>query len=87
VNLAELYFESLEGIGNPARFTPMNDDVRREFRALGGVDPIDLFGEAATVRRKSSFWITAPSWPGGWKRSGWPCSRACAAKSRIWTWC
>ena len=28
VNLAELYFESLEGIGNPSRFTPMNDDVR-----------------------------------------------------------
>ncbi len=43
VNLAELYFESLEGIGNPARFTPMNDDVRREFRARSGFDPIDLF--------------------------------------------
>ena len=28
VNLAELYFESLEGYDNPARFTPMNDDVR-----------------------------------------------------------
>ena len=28
VNLAELYFESLEGHENPARFTPMNDDVR-----------------------------------------------------------
>ncbi len=44
VNLAELYFESLEGIGNPARFTPMNDDVRREFRARAGFDPIELFG-------------------------------------------
>jgi len=43
VNLAELYFESLEGVGNPARFTPMNDDVRREFRARYGFDPIDLF--------------------------------------------
>jgi hypothetical protein len=43
VNLAELYFESLEGIGNPARFTPMNEDVRREFRARSGFDPIDLF--------------------------------------------
>jgi hypothetical protein len=31
VNVAELYFESLEGASNPARFTPMNDDVRREF--------------------------------------------------------
>ncbi len=43
VNLAELYFESLEGAGNPARFTPMNDDVRREFRAASGFDPIELF--------------------------------------------
>ena len=32
VNLAELYFESLEGASNPARFTPLNDDVREEFR-------------------------------------------------------
>ena len=88
VNLAELYFESLEGIGNASRFTPMNDDVRREFRALGRLRPDRSFRrDAATVRRKSSFWISAPSWPGGWKRSGWPCSRACAAKSRIWTWC
>src|SRR5262249_59054260 len=44
VNLAELYFESLEGISNPSRFTPMNEDVRREFRAARGFDPIDLFG-------------------------------------------
>jgi len=43
VNLAELYFESLEGVSNPARFTPMNDDVRREFRRLGGFDPLELF--------------------------------------------
>ncbi len=34
VNLAELYFESLEGAANPARFTPMNQDVRNEFRGL-----------------------------------------------------
>ena len=43
VNLAELYFESLEGLSNPARFTPMNDDVRAQFRAVGGFDPIELF--------------------------------------------
>jgi len=43
VNLAELYFESLEGIGNPARFTPMNEDVRAEFRSRAGFDPIELF--------------------------------------------
>ena len=53
VNLAELYFESLEGAGNPARFTPMNDDVRREFRAAHGFDPIELFQnrkDAASLR-------------------------------------
>ncbi len=47
VNLAELYFESLEGYINPARFTPMNDDVRREFRSAHGFDPIELFDPAA----------------------------------------
>jgi hypothetical protein len=46
VNLAELYFESPEGAANPARFTPMNPDVREEFRGLNGFDPIDLFRSA-----------------------------------------
>jgi hypothetical protein len=44
VNLAELYFESLEGASNPARFTPMNDDVRGQFKRLRGFDPLELFG-------------------------------------------
>jgi hypothetical protein len=44
VNLAELYFESLEGAANPARFTPMNDDVRAQFKQLHGFDPLELFG-------------------------------------------
>jgi hypothetical protein len=43
VNLAELYFESLEGLQNPSRFTPMNDNVRAQFGAIGGFDPIELF--------------------------------------------
>ena len=43
VNLAELYFESLEGYLNPARFTPMNDDVRRAFQSAHGEDPLDFF--------------------------------------------
>jgi hypothetical protein len=47
INLGELYFESLEGYSNPARFTPFNDDVRREFRARAGFDPVELFGERA----------------------------------------
>jgi hypothetical protein len=42
-NLAELYFESLEGCANPARLTPMNDDIRREFREANGFDPVELF--------------------------------------------
>lgn len=53
VNLAELYFESLEGASNPARFTPMNDDVRRQFQQSAGFDPIELFGarkDAASLR-------------------------------------
>jgi hypothetical protein len=44
VNLAELYFESLEGIANPSRFTPFNADVRAEFRGRYGFDPVDIFG-------------------------------------------
>jgi hypothetical protein len=43
VNLAELYFESLEGVDNPARLTPLNDDVRAEFRQDAGLDPLVLF--------------------------------------------
>lgn len=43
VNLAELYFESLEGHENPARFTPLNRDVRGEFHAQAGFDPVDVF--------------------------------------------
>ncbi len=53
INLAEVYFESLEGADNAARFTPMNDDVRREFRAAAGFDPIELFQtrkDAASLR-------------------------------------
>ena len=43
VNLAELYFESLEGHDNPARLTPMNADVRAEFQQTAGFDPLELF--------------------------------------------
>lgn len=53
VNLAELYFESLEGAANPARFTPLNDDVRQMFREQQGFDPLELFStrkDAASLR-------------------------------------
>ncbi len=45
INLGELYFESLEGVANPARFTPLNADVRREFQDEAGFDPIEIFRE------------------------------------------
>lgn len=54
VNLSELYFESLEGSGNAARFTPMNDDVRALFKQAKGFDPTDIWaarkGDASALR-------------------------------------
>jgi len=47
VNLAELYFESLEGASNPARFTPMNDDVRADYQKKTGIDPKSLLAPGA----------------------------------------
>ncbi len=55
VNLAELYFESLEGLSNPSRFTPMNDDVRAQFRAAAGFDPIELFSTRKDVASQRSY--------------------------------
>ncbi len=51
VNLAELYFESLEGAANPARFTPMNDDVRAAFRRPSAVSIPSSSGRRARMRR------------------------------------
>jgi hypothetical protein len=55
VNLAELYFESLEGLDNPARFTPMNDDVRALFRKQSGFDPLELFGSRKDAASRRLF--------------------------------
>jgi len=55
VNLAELYFESLEGMSNPSRFTPMNDDVRSQFRRAGGFDPIELFRDRKDAPSQRAF--------------------------------
>jgi hypothetical protein len=55
VNLAELYFESLEGMDNPSRFTPMNLDVRAGFRSRYGFDPIELFGQRKDEKSRSAF--------------------------------
>jgi hypothetical protein len=55
VNLAELYFESLEGMGNASRFTPMNDDVRALYREQAGYDPIELFGARKDEASRKAF--------------------------------
>jgi hypothetical protein len=55
VNLAELYFESLEGMGNPSRFTPMNDDVRALFRQQSGFDPLELFDSRRDEASRKAF--------------------------------
>ena len=57
VNLAELYFESLEGASNPARFTPMNGDVREEFHGLQGFDPLELFQNGKSNAAKLSLFL------------------------------
>ena len=64
VNLAELYFESLEGPSNPSRFTPMNDDIRREYRSMSGQDALAVFAtppfldyRAGLARRIQEEWL------------------------------
>jgi len=55
VNVAELYFESLEGMNNAARFTPMNNDVRARFGAAHGFDPVELFGNRTDEASRRTF--------------------------------
>ncbi len=43
VNIAELNFDTNKGAEDPSKFTPMNDDVRRDFKKINGFDPIELF--------------------------------------------
>ena len=43
VNLSEIYFDGIQGVKNISEFTPMNQDVRREFRESHGFDPLELF--------------------------------------------
>ena len=42
-------------MGNPSRFTPMNDDVRAEFRKSAGFDPIELFGARKDEASRRAF--------------------------------
>lgn len=47
VNLAELNFDTDGGLRNPGRFTPLNQDVRGQFRRRHGFDPQELFDPAS----------------------------------------
>jgi len=55
INLAELYFESLQGVDNPSRFTPMNADVRAAFQKQHGFDPIEIFGSRRDDASRRTF--------------------------------
>jgi len=67
VNVAELYFESLEGAANPARFTPMNTDVRTGFERTGGFESEAIVRPefAIRVKQKSRRVEEVPRLPGG----------------------
>jgi uncharacterized protein YdaL len=43
VNIAELAFDTRDGLLDPNGYVPMNGDVRAEFKKRGGFDPILLF--------------------------------------------
>jgi hypothetical protein len=47
VNIAELNYDTDHGPLNPAKYVPMNDDVRRDFAAAAGFDPRLLFDPAS----------------------------------------
>ncbi|HNY41239.1 MAG TPA: hypothetical protein PKJ41_12625 [Bryobacteraceae bacterium] len=47
LNLGELYFESLEGYLNPARFTPFHPSIRRQFQDAHGFDPAELYNQSS----------------------------------------
>jgi len=52
VDLAELYFESTEGLSHPGQFTPMSPEVRSEVRGKLGFDPLELFTASKRDRAK-----------------------------------
>jgi hypothetical protein len=60
VDIAELYFESPDGLKAPEDFTPLNRQVRRDFQSRFGIDPLELF-------RKDSryYWESNPA---GWAK-------------------
>lgn len=55
VNLAELNFDAARDYLDPAKYVPMNHDVRFEFFQRAGFDPVELF----TVRSRH-YWKRSP---------------------------
>ena len=55
VNLAELNYDTDHGAGNPDRFTPMNPQVRAEFRRRTRVDPLQFFNPSSR-----QYWVRNP---------------------------
>jgi hypothetical protein len=55
VNLAEIYFDGISGVKNLSEFTPMNQDVRREFQQSHGFDPLELFQGRRDPKRLREF--------------------------------
>jgi uncharacterized protein YdaL len=55
VNIAELNYDTDHGPLNPAKYVPMNDDVRRDFAEARGFDPRLLFDAASPY-----FWQKNP---------------------------
>jgi hypothetical protein len=60
ITVSELYFESPSGALSPPTMTPYNADVRREYRARSGLDPLDFLDQ-----RSPHFWKTDPT---AWKQ-------------------
>jgi hypothetical protein len=64
VNVAELTFESPgQGPDDPAEYTPFHPELRNRFKALTGVDPVDLVNPASP-----HFWKSSPADFAAWNR-------------------
>lgn len=54
IDIAEFYFESLEGYKRPAEFTPLSDFSRKEFREINGFDPAEIFNPESSYYYKKN---------------------------------
>ena len=63
VNVAELCFDTADGLAQPDGYIPMNPDVRREFQLQAGFDPALLF-----ATNSSYYWRTNADALAQWTR-------------------